>query len=150
MRSYEPAEFLSSLVSDRLGDPTDLSVHGLVKPSDDGDESALMFTTSLGCEKWIPIPVSSISSVRHIRNVTCKDHEHPLVRLALVEPAEGDGTGILFMRLFRFAQAATVKAVRGGSAPAGGDCEVFTFDDEPFVCCPPASGSGPWECLTML
>jgi hypothetical protein len=77
MRSYEPAEFASRLASNVLEEPVGLALHGLVK-ADENDSHVLLFSTSLSCETWIPIPVSLISSIRHIRNVRCKDHQHPL------------------------------------------------------------------------
>jgi hypothetical protein len=40
------------------------------------------------------------------------------------------------------------KAFSGSRVRMQAECEVFTFDDVPYVCCP--SDGGSWECLTML
>lgn len=153
MRSYEPTEFVSLLASSQLDEPADLTLFGLAK-ADEYDSSVLLFSFSSSCDKWIPIAVSSISSIRHVRNVTCKDHQHPLVRIELAEPDAEDVTAVLFMRLFAqvkaTAAAARMKTFTGRLARMQADCEVYTFDDVPYVCCPPASGSGSWDCLIAV
>jgi hypothetical protein len=154
MRTYEPAEFISLLASNQLDEPIHLTVYGLVK-ADENDSSVLLFSISASCEQWIRIPVSLISSVQHGGNVSCKDHQHPLVRIVLAEPNKDDVSAVLFMRLFVDAKAkaaaARMKAFSGGVARMqAGDCETFTFDDVPHVCCPPAGGSGSWDCWIML
>ena len=144
MRTYEPAEFVSLLVSNQLDEPMDLTIHGLVK-ADENDSSVLLFSISSSCEQWISIPVSLISSIVHIRNVRCKDHHHPLAKIVLSEPDKKDVTAVLFMRLFAQAKA-TAAATRmkrsGGSRPREA-CEVLTFDDVPYICCD-------GECWIML
>jgi hypothetical protein len=134
MRTYEPAEFVSRLASNQLDEPVDLTFHGLVK-ADENDNSVLLFSIFSSCEQWMPISVSLISSIRHIRNVSCKDHTHPLVRIVLAEPKKEDVSAVLFMRLFAgvkaTAAAARMKA-NGGIRP---ECEVLEFDDVPYLCC---------------
>lgn len=90
MRSYEPAEFVSVLASNQpLAAPMDLTVYGLVK-ADESDSSVLLLSISNSCERWIPIPVSLISSIEHGGYASCKDHEHPFVRIVLAEPTKDD------------------------------------------------------------
>jgi hypothetical protein len=78
-----------------------------------------------------------------------------LVRIVLAEPSEEETTAFLFMRLFALANANAAAAGRRTSGPGparadAGDCETLTFDDVPYACCPPASGSGPWDCSILL
>jgi hypothetical protein len=149
MRTYEPAEFVSRLSSNQLDEPMDLTLYGLVKP-DENDSSMLLYSNTSSCEQWISIPVSLISSIAHIRNVKCKDHQHPLARIALSEPNKEDTSAVLFMQLFAqskaTAAASRMKASNGGRARQG--CEVLTFDDVPYVCCPGDAGS--YDCWIML
>lgn len=142
MRNYEPAEFVSLLASNKLDEPVDLTLFGLVKV-DEKDSSVLLFSTSSSCEQWMPIPVSLISSLRHIRNVTCKDHQHPLVRIVFAEPKKEDASTVLFMRLFAQAKARTaptrMRAFSSGRAQMQRmqrePCEILEFDDVPYICC---------------
>jgi hypothetical protein len=83
-------------------------------------------------------------------SVSCKDHEHPFVRIVLAEADKEDVSAVLFMRLFAQANARAAAARMKAFSDRGGDCETFTFNDKPMLCCPPASGSGPWDCFTML
>ena len=150
MRSYEPAEFVSIMASNQqLDEPMDLAIYGLVKP-DESDSSVLLLSISTSCERWIPIPVSLISSVEHGGNVSCKDHEHPFVRIVLAEANKDDVSAVLFMRLFVQANARAAAARVKAASDRSGGCETFTFNGKPMVCCPPASGSGSWDCFTML
>ena len=143
MRSYEPAEFVSLLASNKLDEPVDLTLFGLVK-ADENDRSVLLFSISFSCEQWMPIPVALISSIRHIRNVTCKDHQHPFVRIVFAEPKKEDASTVLFMRLFAQAKArARVVAPRMKTFSANRtqmmmqqpECEILEFDDVPYLCC---------------
>jgi hypothetical protein len=150
MRTFEPAEFVSLLASNQLVEPLNLTIFGLVK-TDEHDRSVLLLSISPACERWIPIPLSLISSIRYIRNVTCKDHQHPFVRLEFAEPKKEDAAAALFMRLF--AQSKTKAAARAKAAGAirpfmTQGCEVLEFDDVPYVCCP--GDGGPWDCQIML
>jgi hypothetical protein len=149
MRTYEPAEFASRLASNRLDEPVDITIHGLVKP-DEHDGSTLLFSTSAPCGRWMPIPVSQIASIRHLGNATCGDHTHPLVRIVLAAPNAEDLAATLFMRLFALEKMAKHKARqqaarRGAKIAQRGGCEVLTFDDVSYECCPP-DGGGSWLC----
>lgn len=138
MRTYEPNEFVSLLASSQLDEPIDLALYGLVK-ADENDSSMLLFSISSLREQWIPIPVSLISSIQHIRNVYWKDHQHPLVKLVLAEPKKEDVSAVLFMRLFAQtrAVAARMKTFSGSRARMRmqNECEVLEFDDVPYLCC---------------
>jgi hypothetical protein len=65
------------LASNKLEEPVDLTLFGLVK-ADEKDKSVLLFSISSSCEQWMPIPVALISSIRHIRNVPARIISIPL------------------------------------------------------------------------
>lgn len=136
MRTYEPSEFISQLAANQLVEPVDLTLYGLVKV-DENDSSVLCFSSSLSCEQWISIPVSLISSVAHVRNVKCKDHQHPLAKITLAEPNREDVSAVLFMQLFAQvrANAPATRTVTSSKNRARQACEVLTFDDVPYLCC---------------
>lgn len=149
MRIYEPDEFVSLLASNQLDElPLNVTVYGPAK-ADENDRSALLVSMSTSCDQWIRIPVSLISSVQHGGSVSCKDHRHPFVRIVLTEPSKENTSAVLLMRLFAEEKAKTA-AARTRALRAGGDCETFEFDDVPYACCPPASGSGSWDCTILL
>lgn len=149
MRIYEPNEFVSLLASNQLDEPPqNVTLYGPVK-ADEHDRSVLLFSTSTSCDQWVRIPVSLISSIQHGGNVSCKDHRHPFVRIMLTEPNHEDISAVLFMRLLTEEKAKTA-AARTKALRESGDCETFTFDDVPYACCPPASGSGSWDCTILL
>ncbi|MGE5290146.1 MAG: hypothetical protein ACM3ML_23765 [Micromonosporaceae bacterium] len=149
MRIYEPAEFLSQLASNQLEEPPlNLTIYGPVK-ADENDGSVLLFSMSASCDQWMRIPVSLISSIQHGGSVSCKDHRHPFVRVVLTEPSKEDVSAVLFMRLFA-EEKAKAAAARTKALAESGDCDTFTFDDVPYACCPPPSGSGPWDCKILL
>ena len=154
MPTYEPAEFVRLLALDQLGEPLGLTVYGPVK-ADEDDSSVLLLSISASCKQWMPVPLASIASIQHGGNVRCNDHEHPFAKVVLAEPGGEEASAVLFMRLFALANtnaaAARRKAVSEAGAPApAGDCDTFTFDDVPYACCPPASGTGPWDCSILL
>lgn len=144
MRTYESSEFARLLSANQLAQPMEPVVYGLVKV-DENDSAVLLFSWTLSCENWVPIPVSLISSVVHIRNVKCKDHQHPLVKILLVEPDRKHASATLYMQLFVHAGATGMdrrtRALRSGRPRE--ECEVLTFDDVPYICC-----NG--ECWIML
>ena len=51
------------------------------------DTNSILFSEG-DCTDWIPIPVKMIERVEFIRNMPCKDHEHPFVRLHLKSPTD--------------------------------------------------------------
>lgn len=149
MRIYEPSEFVSLLASNQLDEPPlNLAIYGPVK-ADENDRSALLFSISTSCDQWIRIPVALISSIQHGGSVSCKDHRHAFVRIVLSEANEEDVSATIFMRLFA-EEKTKAAAARTSALAERGDCETFEFDDVPYACCPPASGSGPWDCKILL
>lgn len=143
MRTYEPSEFISQLAANELVEPLDLTLYGLVKV-DEKDSSVLYFSSARSCEQWISIPVSLISSVSHIRNVKCKDHQHPLAKITLAEPDKDNAQAVLFMQLFAQAKAsAPTRRMAKASAMTRQGCEILEFDDVPYLCCD-------GECWIML
>src|SRR6476646_1108956 len=108
MRSYEPAEFASRLASNVLEEPVGLALHGLVK-ADENDSHVLLFSSSLSCDTWIPIPVSFTFSIRPTHHVRWKDHQHRLARIDLASPNTEDVSAVLFMWLFAQAKATAVR-----------------------------------------
>jgi hypothetical protein len=80
MRAHEPSDFLAKLSTDDLPDPREVAVVGLAK-ANEGSSSVIDFTTSTACGGWLPLPIEIVDSVTHLANVTCKDHEHPLVKV---------------------------------------------------------------------
>ena len=148
MRSYEPGEFVSLLASNQLDEPPlNLAIYGSVK-ADENDSHVLLFSISTSCDQWIRIPLSQISSIQHGGSVSCKDHRHPFVRIMLTEANKEDLPAALFMRLFVEEKAKAV-AARANALCESGGCGVFEFDGVPYVCYPPASGSGPWDCYVL-
>lgn len=133
MRTYEPSEFIKQLASNELVEPVDLTLFGLAK-ADENNSSVLCFSPSMSCEKWISIPISLISSLAHVRDVKCKDHQHPLVKITLAEPDKANAEAVLFMQLFAHAKA-RAPAKRAAKSLAREDCEVLEFDDVPYLCC---------------
>ena len=44
------------------------------------------FTTSAACGRWLALPIELVDSITHLANMTCKDHEHPLVKVTFKRP----------------------------------------------------------------
>jgi hypothetical protein len=47
----------------------------------------ISFTPS-GCDSWIDIPTSLISTAERIGHQSCRDHSHPIFALTLIEPTD--------------------------------------------------------------
>jgi len=153
MPSYAPRQFLDLLSTNSLVEPAVLTVYGPVT-SDPDDAQALLFAFSRPCDRWLRVPLSLIASVNYARNVTCGDHEHPFVRLALRRPQPDNAEALVFAQLYAQARSASSTAASTATSQdrssAAGDCETITFDDVPYACCPPATGQGPWDCSILL
>jgi hypothetical protein len=150
MRSYEPAEFISLLASDQLDEPMNLTVYGPVK-ADENDSSALLLRLR-PMRAMAPHPDFLIPSIQHGGTVSCKIIGI-LCQDRAAEPSEEETTAYLHAALALNANAAAARTRTSGPGPApadAGDCETLTFDDVPYACCPPASGSGPWDCSILL
>ena len=81
-KSFTGPEFLKALTAGAL--KPDLVLEGMAKA--DGAD-ALLFSPGRACTGWTRIPVGMVEHVEFLSLVRCDDHEHPLVRLALKEPA---------------------------------------------------------------
>jgi hypothetical protein len=153
MPAYEPREFLDLLSKDSLVEPAVFTVYGPVK-ADPDDAQSLLLAFSRPCDRWLRVPLSLIVSVNYARDVSCGDHEHPFVRLALRRPHSDNAEALVLAELYaqvrRAPFAATSTVTTQERSSAAGDCETFTFDDVPYACCPPAGGSGPWDCTILL
>ncbi len=111
MRSYNPTEFLSKLSANELPDPSDLTIVGLAK-SEETSRSVLYFSLSPSCEKWLTIPIEIVESIEHLRTITCRDHQHPVVRIRFKQAEEGRNDSAFFMNLLAQLQSFLLRAVR--------------------------------------
>jgi hypothetical protein len=82
-----------------------------------------------------------------LRNIDCKDHQHPFVKITLKKPEENNAEAVAFMMLF--AQAKSTISRLGTAAKVGElevnptlsaqmeprDCEYVEFDGEVYICC---------------
>jgi hypothetical protein len=143
MRDYAPAEFVSHLTADELPDPIALSVLGLVK-LDGNDATNVLYTSSLSCNDWLPIPISMIDSIQHMRTIACKDHQHPLVKITFNKPEKGRTDVAVFMALLSRAKASAARAWTAAGAAQGqrrpqmrmdDACEIMEFDGMAYMCC---------------
>lgn len=157
MPKYTADEFMSRLASGAPADAGPLAIHGLAQ-ANEADAATLLFSTGPNCRNWIPIPLSIIESVDHLRDVACADHRHALVKLTLRTPDAADAVALAYLRLFaqaqataaRFGAALTTMArtaaanatpgqrMRRGPPQTQGvedGCEYLEFDGEVYVCC---------------
>jgi len=73
---------------------------GMAKTNDDSPNT-ILFAEGRMCAEWISIPVSVIEQVTLLGNVTCRDHEHPLVAIRFKEPDPKNETARVFAELVR-------------------------------------------------
>lgn len=90
---------------------------GMVKRAEDG-AGTILFAMQ-GCGRWTSIPVELIAQATFLKNVPCKDHEHPLVMLTFKEPPAGDAAATLFAELAR-QPAPSAGPEMGGGMMGGG------------------------------
>ena len=139
MRTHEPGEFLSKLSTNELPDPTQVAIIGLVK-ADEGSSSAIGFTRSLLCEKWLSLPIEIVESITHLANIACKDHEHLLVRVKFKRPDEGRRDLAFFLSLWSQREASLshsrrVTPTRFTFRTLISDCAVVHTPEGLEVCC---------------
>ena len=140
MRSYDPAEFLSKLSANDLPDPTELTIVGLAK-SAEASQSLLSFSLSPLCEKWLAIPLELVDSIEHLRTITCKDHEHPVVRIRFKRAAEGRHDLVFFLNVLAQLQGFLSRAPRPSRATAAKarvfaePCYIVDTPEGLQVCC---------------
>jgi hypothetical protein len=81
MAGVAAREFISQLRAGSIRRP--LTLIGIVK-SVEGSDQSLMFSTGR-CEDWIELPEKAISEIHTLGMAPCKDHQHPRVRIELVQ-----------------------------------------------------------------
>jgi hypothetical protein len=96
-RTFTGSEFSEALAAGNLSEP--ITRVGMAKPDDD-DRNIIQFADGTNCSDWTRIPVAMIEKVEFIRNVPCRDHEHPLVAIEL-KSSTGDGEATVFAELLR-------------------------------------------------
>ncbi|MGW0140184.1 hypothetical protein [Streptomyces calvus] len=135
MRDHKPDDFTAKLSKGELPNPEQLTVVGMVKAVE-GSSSTVSFTNSLKCEHWLPLPIDIVDSFTHLKNVTCKDHEHPLVKVKFKRPGDLSPEVAFFAVLYARmgARLVALLTVDGGSTTLQG-CEVLKFDGEAYICC---------------
>lgn len=140
MRSYSSTDFLAKLSADSLDDPVDVAVLGLVRV-DRSNASFLQFSSSSSCDRWLPVPTEVIESIDHLKTVSCKDHQHPLVKIKLKRPDATRQDALFFFNLIFHLQALlalTLKDARTRvySGAAGKDfCFIWEDPQGYMVCC---------------
>src|SRR5437868_6850221 len=68
---------------------------GWVKPS--GESGYIGFSQS-GCDTWVNLPTEMIDHAEYLGQSACRDHAHPVMKIALKEPTDPEGR-ILFALL---------------------------------------------------
>jgi hypothetical protein len=122
----------------------EVSLLCMVKASDKPDHVSV---TTAGCEQWLEMPARMIEQAEVVGHRSCKDHEHPLVRITLKQSGD-DETQLLAALLGQLApMAPTTASFPGGfdlanviaqSRPSGGPGTRPTVGGISDVC---------WNCL---
>jgi hypothetical protein len=95
-QEFTGADFAKALAAGTLNDH--ILCEGMAK-TNESDPHSILFTTGLDCGKsWFPIPVKMVEKVEFLRNVSCKDHQHPYVRIHLKSPTDNPDAEV-FSRL---------------------------------------------------
>ena len=58
------------------------------------DDKHLYVNMKMSCADWIPIPLQSIDTIEYMRNFTCDDHTHPIVRLTFAKPKTAEAQAL--------------------------------------------------------
>jgi hypothetical protein len=116
VNTFTGKDFVKQLSADALKQP--LEKIGIVKKHDQ-DTSAILFSEGSACGRWTMIPVDIIEEVTVLGHVTCRDHEHPLVKIVFKEPPADDKVARAFADLLRQGRTPAGPAV--GGTPTGGD-----------------------------
>ncbi len=101
-------------------------IAGLVK-HDAGTDDIIRFATSMSCENWLAIPTSMIADITHLRNVKCKDHRHPLVKIRLKRPGATQTEFAFLLGLVCDLRGTVARLTRSNSS--GGRVTPLDFDD---------------------
>ena len=138
MRDHNPDDFVVKLSAGELPVPEEVSVFGMVKPIE-GSSSVVSFTKSLKCEEWLSLPTEMVESFTHLKNVTCGDHEHPLVKVKFKRLGDLSQDvaffAVLYSRMQSSLTRARLDALLAGDDSAALSCEVLKFDGEAVICC---------------
>jgi hypothetical protein len=110
-RTFSGTEFVAALAAGPL--KRQIVKVGMVKPDDSPD--AIQFAEGTNCSGWSKIPVQFIETVEFIGNVTCKDHEHPLIALELADPTSDEAA--VFADLLRNTARQRPTQQRAGRRP---------------------------------
>jgi hypothetical protein len=129
MRTYEPADFLSKLAIDGFPSASEASICGLVKP-DELNPSAIKFSYSLACGRWISIPIEIVETIDHLKTFPCKDHEHPLVRIKFKKPDENRADLTFFLSLISQMQASLALTLKAAKVRKHSDHSTVRRDDD--------------------
>jgi hypothetical protein len=157
MRDFTPDEFLSRLSTTRHDVRTSTVTIGGLAKADEKDPSVLLFSTSLSCEAWTPVPTAMVESISELRTVRCKDHSHPLVTLTLKDGATPETAALLAMiqglqRQLRFLARRPGAGTGNGNVTFGNNnnigCELVSTEQGLFLCC--LGGGGEVECTDVL
>ena len=91
-------EIVRNLSEGKLKDP--IVKVGMAKKAEDSSD-AILFADGGSCDDWISVPVSVMEQVTFLRNVSCRDHQHPLVMIQFKEPDPKNPTASVFAELAR-------------------------------------------------
>lgn len=161
MATFSPASFLERIRAGSLPDPVTLTFVGLIRPDAD-DATGFLFSSASGDESWLPIAADLIESIDHLGTVPHGDRSYPCVRLIVKPEASGNISIHRLMSEKGAAMAVEARSVgeslgsQAGASQAGrsgvarGRCIIFQGMEGLYVCCPPPSGSGPYECTGMV
>ncbi|MFD3716437.1 hypothetical protein [Streptomyces sp. NPDC058677] len=145
MRAQNPEEFLSKLSANELPEPREMTIVGMVK-IDEEDSSVIKLTRSPSCEKWLSLPIAMVESFTHLKNVSCKDHEHPLTIVKLKRPDEARPEMVFLWDLCSQLRSTASRARRGASTRSAfrryardamrqDDCAIVSTPDGLDICC---------------
>ena len=120
MASFTGEKFFKALTSGSgLSLAAKPTVTGMVKQYDERTTAIIplpeppfvLFSPTMSCAVWLPVPISLIDSVDYLGTGKCKDHEHEVVRIHFKIPSEPDAA--LFAHLLH--QSQQVKSFGNGS-----------------------------------
>jgi hypothetical protein len=84
----------------------------MVKPSE--SDLTIQFSPGSNCTTWLPIPLDLIEEedgIEFLRTVSCKDHQHPYVRLKIKELQTSNKETALLAGLLRHAAQSAVPSL---------------------------------------
>jgi hypothetical protein len=122
---------------------------GMAKKSDDSLDT-ILFAEGRMCDEWISIPVSMIEQVTFLGNVTCRDHQHPLVVIQFKEPDASNETARVFADLARQGpRTQPTQSSKVARRPSRGAGECIDGCVEHFERCANSGGDISW-CIELL